>query len=337
MGKGKRKPVGQQAHPGAVRGMKANVVQKPVPSLLDAIVEGREYESIIGKVPPDGWDPVPEMKKALSLIEAIRGRPCIAYIGDVVKTDAEGSGIDSADDLPFAELVASVPGDARAVDVLLATRGGSAHQVNQFVTRLRARFESVEFLIPSTCMSAGTLFALSGDKIWMTPRACLGPIDPQVPTAGGRYVPAQAILLLVDKLQNEGEKALKASGSVPWTMVRIIDTIDKKELGEAITASAYSVTMASEFLLNYKFKNWTVRETSQVPVTPQYRSQRAGEVATALVSHERWKNHGHAIARDVLWNEIRLKIDHPDADLEVKVFMSQNYAIMRIKMVGGAP
>jgi hypothetical protein len=58
----------------------------------------------------------------------------------------------------------------------------------------------------------------------------------------------------------------------------------------------------------------------------------------------------------VLWNEIRLKIDHPDADLErtlnrawalfywvfektgiVKVFMSQNYAIMRIKMVGGAP
>jgi hypothetical protein len=194
--------------------------------------------------------------------------------------------------------------------------GGSAQQVSNFVNCLRARFDEVHFLVPSFCMSAGTLFALSGDHIWMTERACLGPIDPQVPTAGGRFVPAQALLLLVREIQREGDEALKKGLPVPWGYVRIIDSLDKKELGEAITASQYSETMAAQFLQRYKFRQWTVKETSQVAVTEQYKAARANEIAAALGSHDRWKSHGHSLSRDVLWSEIKLRIDHPDAALE---------------------
>jgi hypothetical protein len=201
-------------------------------------------------------------------------------------------------------------------------------------------------------MSAGTLFALSGDHIWMNPTACLGPIDPQVPTKDGRFVPAQALLLLISQLQEQGDEALKNKGAVPWTAVRIIDSLDKKELGDAITASTYSITMATQFLIQYKFKNWQTRETSQIPVTDQYRQTRAFEIASALAAHDRWKNHGHSISRDVLWNEIKLQIDHPSPDLEkaisklwalffwvfdktpiIKLIVSENYRFARHSII----
>jgi hypothetical protein len=69
-------------------------------------------------------------------------------------------------------------------------------------------------------------------------------------------------------------------------------------------------------LQKYKFRNWTVRESSGLQVTPEYKMQRANEIAAALVSHERWKNHGHAISRDVLWEEVHLRIESPDAALD---------------------
>jgi len=287
-----------------------------VDSLLDAMQDGAEYHSIVGTTPSPGLDIVVEFNRARAEIERIRGRPCLTYIGNVVRADDGASGVDASDDLPFAEMVAKVPQNEKRVDIVLATRGGSGHQITRFVSFLRQRFEEVDIIVPSFCMSAGTLFALSGDRIWMTPRACLGPIDPQVPSKDGRFVPAQALLLLVERLQQEGDAALQRRQNVPWTAVRIIDTIDKKELGDAITATNYAVQMATQFLVDYKFRSWTTKQTSQVPVTQHDREARAAEVASALASHDRWKAHGHAISRDVLWSEIQLMIDHPDADFE---------------------
>jgi hypothetical protein len=290
--------------------------QRVVPSLLDAVEDGKEYGSIVSAVTPSGFDLLDDIVRGLEAIEQLRNRPCIAYVGNVVGSDDGSSGVDATDDLPFAELVAQVPASARAVDVYLATRGGSGHQISRFVNCLRARFDEVDFIIPSFCMSAGTLFALSGDHIFMSERACLGPIDPQVPTAAGRFVPAQALLLLVEKLQKEGQEALATNRPVPWTAVRIIDTIDKKELGDAITASTYSTMMATEFLVSYKFRNWSIRESSKLAVTDDYRRMRAVQIADALASHDRWRSHGHAISREVLWQEIQLKIDQPSPELE---------------------
>lgn len=287
-----------------------------VPSLLDAMQDGNEYGSIVGLAPPPDYNIIEEVVRGLLEIQRLRSCPCISYVGNVIRPDDGESGIDSTDDLPFGEMVNQIPQEIKKIDVFLATRGGSIHQVNRFVNCLRSRFEEVDFIIPSFCMSAGTLFALSGDRIWMTSRACLGPIDPQVPTKDGRYVPAQALLLLVRQLQIEGDQAIKNGRPVPWTAVRLIDSLDKKELGDALTATDYSTMMATEFLKSFKFKNWSIRENSGQPVTHEYRELRAKEIADALASHVRWKAHGHALSRDVLWTEIKLKIDHPSQELE---------------------
>lgn len=289
--------------------------KEQVRSLLDRMTDDNEYGSIVSlNLQPD-VDVVNDVARALAQIEAIRGRPCIAYLGNVIKPDGS-AGVDATDDLPFAELVNSIPAQHRSVDVFLSTLGGSGQQIVRFVAALRARFDDVQFLIPSMCMSAGTLFALSGDEIWMNPQACLGPIDPQVPTKDGRFVPAQALLLLVNEVQKQGQDAIDKGQSPPWSAIRIIDTIDKKELGDAMTASHYSINMAKQFLNDYKFRNWTRTATAGTPVTQALRMQRASEVGQALCAHDRWKSHGHSISRDVLWSEIRLQIKHPDAALE---------------------
>jgi hypothetical protein len=303
--------------PGQNSTARQQIVVQTVDSLLDAMRDGNEYGSIVGLMLKPATDLTDEVVRGLRDIEAIRGRPCLCYVGNVIGAGrSELSGVDATDDLPFGEMVQQLPQSETEVDVFLATNGGSGHQITRFVNNLRPRFEKVNFLIPSFCMSAGTLFALSGDRIWMGARACLGPIDPQVPTKDGRFVPAQALLLLVEQLQTQGDAAMKKGGSVPWTAVRIIDSLDKKELGDAITATNYSTMMAAQFLKQYKFKDWAIRETSQQVVTDSFREQRANDIAQALASHDRWKSHGHAISREVLWNEIKLKIDHPDASTE---------------------
>ena len=58
---------------------------------------------------------------------------------------------------------------------------------------LRQHYQEVKFIIPDRAMSAGTVFAMSGDEILMDYHSCLGPIDPQLPR-DDRWVPALSYL-----------------------------------------------------------------------------------------------------------------------------------------------
>lgn len=289
-----------------VRGTEA----KAVKSLLDAMKDGSEYTSIVGLV-MDTHDLAPELRRALADLERVRKRRCICYVANVVQ-DVGNTGIVPADHLPFAEAVTSMPNEVQDVDVLLATPGGSGEQVSHFVETLRPRFRSVEFLIPYKAMSAGTLWALSGDKIWMDRRAFLGPIDPQVPSNDRRYVPAQSLLTLLEKIQREGKEAIAKGGQPDWSHVQILRAMDYRQLGSAITASEYSIGLARRFMNEFKFKGWTKHSSTGTDVTPADREARADEVARLLCSHDRWKSHGHALTRDVISTELRIVIDRPE-------------------------
>src|SRR4051794_36313849 len=87
-----------------------------VSSLLEHMQDGNEYGSILPLNLKKGIDLMDDMVRGLKEIEAIRMRPCLAYVGNVVKPLPE-SGIDSTDDLPFTEMVAKTNPEARKVDV----------------------------------------------------------------------------------------------------------------------------------------------------------------------------------------------------------------------------
>jgi hypothetical protein len=296
-----------------------------VPSLLDAMQDGNEYGSIVSLVPSNP-DVLLELRRAIQEIQAVRGRPCVLYVANQIKNVQE-TAIEGADHLPFCEMVSQIAETEKKLDIFVSTPGGSPDQVHLFVEALRPRFDAVDFLIPYKSMSAGTLWALSGDRIWMDSRAFLGPLDPQVPSKDGTYVPAQALLTLFDTIQREGQDALAQKRPVPWAMIRLLDVMDQKQLGFAMTSTAYVINTAATYLERYKFKTW-IQHSNGSPVTPAERHERAGWVAQQLASHDKWKAHGHAISRDVLWDELKIKIDWPETVAGLQRAMRRLWALI---------
>lgn len=320
-------------------------------SLLDVMKDGAEYSSLLAAGGAVNIDVIAELRKAVSEIEEIRQRPCICYTSNVLRAGDRFTAIELADDVPFSELVASIPENQKAIDIFLATPGGSGNQVHSFVQKLRPRFDQVGFIVPHMAMSAGTIFALSGNEIIMDERAFLGPIDPQVVGRDGRYVPAQSLFTLVKQIQEQGAEALKNGQQPEWANIQILRNIDPKELGNALSATKYAVQLASSYLENFKFQSWTNHTSDNRPVTPNEKADRALAIAKQLSSHDFWKAHSHGIFRDALWSNCRIKIIHAESigNLErairrlwalfywsfehtavQKVYLSQNYSLMRL-------
>ena len=282
-----------------------------VTSLLDAMQDGREYASLVD-VNAQSLDLGSEIKRSIAEIETIRKHPLLVYAANVINVSSGASTeISYVDDLPFSELVSAVPSDIDTVDIIIVTPGGLAQQVSQFVNRVRARFKNVSMVIPYMAMSAGTIWALSGNEIWMDQRAFLGPIDPQVPSKDGRFIPAQALIALLKTIQDRGQENIKKGQNPDWSDILILQNMDAKEIGNTVSLSQYSVQLAHEYLLNYKFRDW-LKHSNGNDVTPQERYDRAMEVAQKLCSHEHWKVHSHGISREVALSELKIQISHPE-------------------------
>lgn len=277
-----------------------------VPSLLDRMQLGNEYGSIVSLRPSSG-DLVPETRRAIQEIEAVRGRRCLCYVANVIK-DITDTSIHPSDHLPFNEMVEKIPEGINDIDVFLVTPGGYAEQVTQFVDALRSHFNSVEFILPYKAMSAGTLWALSGEEIWMDRRAFIGPVDPQVRASDGSLIPAQSLLTLLREIQNSGAAAMSKKENIPWAMIRLLDSMDHRQLGHAISSTEYVINIAADYLEKYKFSRWSTHSTTGAAVTLEERHDRALEVAKAICDNKRWKAHGHAINRDTAYSELKIKV-----------------------------
>ncbi len=296
-------------------------------SLLEEMVDGREFESLLKCTAVD-LDLVAEIRQAIKDIQSIRKNPLLCYVANVVNSGIRGSiSIDNNDDLPFSEMIHSVPADTKEVDILLVTPGGSGQQVAKFVDRLRPRFDKVTFILPNMTMSAGTMFSMSGNEIIMSPQAYIGPIDPQIPDKSGRFVPAQAILTLIDKIQEDGEASIQAGKNPKWTDMQILRQIEGKEIGNAINASDYSVEMVEDFLYKYKFKTWS-NHSDGSPVTEDEKKTRANEIASLLCNHGVWKTHSRGISREVAWDVCQLKITHTESIGELDRYVRRMWALL---------
>ena len=94
----------------------------------------------------------------------------------------------------------------QAIYVFLTTPGGSLPPVQRMVDILRHFYSEVNFIVPDYAYSAGTIWCMSGDNIYMNYYSSLGPIDPQVQNKDGKLVAALGYL---DKINELLEKAKK--------------------------------------------------------------------------------------------------------------------------------
>ena len=198
------------------------------------------------------------------------------------------------------------------IAVILNTLGGTIEVVERLVSVIRHYYNEVDFLIPDRAMSAGTVFAMSGDRIFMNYFSCLGPIDPQI-VKNDELVPALSYLNQYQRLSEKAE-----IGQLNMADITLLNKLDLGELYQFEQARELSHDLLINWLSTYIFKNWNTHSSTGQPVTDEDKRQRAKEIAAVLSDNERWHSHGRMISRDTLTSDsegIRLKIekieDHP--------------------------
>ena len=187
--------------------------------------------------------------------------------------------------------------------VVLDTGGGLVDAVERTVDVIRHHYEIVDFIIPDQAMSAGTVFALSGDNIYMDYFSQLGPIDPQF-FIDGKWVPGLGYL---EKFQELNEKS--EGGTLTPLEYALVDKMNLVDLHRYEQAREHSVELLEKWLTTYKFKNWSKTETKGNKVTPDMKRTRANEIAMALNDTTRWHAHSRGIPMKLLTAELQLKIE----------------------------
>lgn len=212
------------------------------------------------------------------------------------------------------ELKNTEPGEVtRArLAIVLNSPGGSAETVEKLVEIVRYHYAEVKFIIPDEAMSAGTIFAMSGDAIYMDYTSSLGPIDPQV-NNGTDWVPALGYLDQVEKMIQKSRQ-----GTLTDAELVILQNLDLAMLSRYEQAKNLTITLLKKWLVEYKFKDWVTHRTDPnklgQPVMLEEKQQRAEEIATLLADNKIWHSHGRKIGVKTLQNLLRLEVVDYSAD-----------------------
>ena len=206
------------------------------------------------------------------------------------------------------KLIEDIDNKKERIFVILTTGGGSAIAVERYVNILRHHYQEVNFIVPDYAFSAGTIFCMSGDNIYMDYFSVLGPIDPQVQNKDGKWVAALGYL---DKINELIDKAKK--NTLTQAEFVILKDFDLAELKGYEQAKELTIDLLKKWLVKFKFKDWSNHQTNpdllNQPVTVLEKEQRANEIADLLSNNNEWKSHGRPINIDTLENKLRLKIE----------------------------
>lgn len=189
------------------------------------------------------------------------------------------------------------------ISVVLRTNGGSAETTERMVGVLRKHYSQVNFIVPDVAMSAGTIFCMSGDKIYMDYASSLGPIDPQVQLPDtGDLVPA---LGYIDKVAEIARKKKISPADVV-----MLKSIDLAKLALFEQGRDLSIDLLKDWLVTYKFRDWTKHRTTNPgsDVTKEEKEKRARTIAKELSNHKRWRSHGRNLDVEKL-KSLRIEID----------------------------
>ena len=219
------------------------------------------------------------------------------------------------------EIIEQLAQDAKKKNVLyiiLTTPGGSAIAVERYVNIIRQHYNEVNFIVPDYAFSAGTIFCMSGDKIFMDYYSVLGPIDPQVYNKDGKLVPALGYLDKINELITKSK-----NGELSPAEFIVLKEYDLAELRGYEQAKELTIDQFKKWLVKYKFKNWNNHKNGDI-VTSEEKISRAEEIAEKLSDSNLWKSHSRPINIDILENDLKLKIEDFGKDKELSSLI-RNY------------
>lgn len=211
--------------------------------------------------------------------------------------------------------------DQQHLIVVLETNGGFMETVERLVAVMRTHYERVSFVIPNFAYSAGTVLALSGDKIHMDYYSVLGPIDPQYRDSDGKFLPGYGYLAKfkeITEVINESQSADACRAELAY----LVQKFDPALLFHIEQGIEHGISLISEWLPKYKFKDWERTATKGKKVTAEMKKSRAKQIAATLGDASKWHSHGRGIPmKDLAGSDIKLLIDDfgQDENLNDKV------------------
>ncbi len=219
----------------------------------------------------------------------------------------------------FIEKLKSEFPDKQKVTIFLTSPGGIAETVEKLVDIIRFHYDTVYFVVPDYAMSAGTIFCMSGNKIFMDYSSSLGPIDPQV-FIGKDYASALGYLDQVEKMIKKSEE-----GKLTDAELVMLQQLDLAQLSSYEQAKNLTITLLKKWLVQYKFANWNTHGTDPKklgkPVTLKEKEKRAEQIARKLSDNKLWHSHGRKIGISTITGLLRLKIDDYSDDVPLRTMI----------------
>jgi hypothetical protein len=232
---------------------------------------------------------------------------------------------------PFDDLIRDyiedIKGRKKSLLVILETNGGSIETAERIADVFRYHYPSeVCFLVPNFAMSAGTVLVMSGDKIYMDYYSILGPIDPQVRSRNGTFVPALGYL---EKYGELVKKSKSAGGLSAAELAFFVQKFDPAELHRFEQARDHSVDLLKKWLVQYKFKDWVKTRTTGKKVTSAMREKRAAEIANKLNDTRKWRSHGRGLSLDVIEKDLNLIVENFGSNSELNKVVRSYYRMLQ--------
>lgn len=191
---------------------------------------------------------------------------------------------------PFRDFIEELHAENKynnTLSIMLNTPGGSPETVERMVSTVRHHYTHVNFIVPDAAYSAGTIFCMSGDAIYMDYSSVLGPIDPQV-NNGKQWVPALGYLDRIDSIISNHSPSI---AEMNW-----LNSQDMAFITFCEQAKNLTIKLLEKWLVQYKFKKWTTHRSNNQPVTESEKSARAKEIAIQLGDNKKWHSHGRPIS-----------------------------------------
>lgn len=205
--------------------------------------------------------------------------------------------------------------------------------VERLVAVMRTHYDRVSFVIPNYAYSAGTVLALSGDKIYMDYYSVLGPIDPQYRNQDGSYLPGHGVLAKFEEISNKINKA-KSQQECKAELAYLIKNFDPAQLFQIEQAVQHGRTLITEWLPKYKFKDWLKTTTKGKKVTAAMRKSRANKIASTLGDASKWHSHGRGISmKELTGADVKLVVDDFGVDPDLSTAI-RNYHGLAVDYFG---
>lgn len=256
-----------------------------------------------------------ELHERLRQVAACVDADVLTYVGPI---------FDPLDDI-IRENVERIDPRKPRLAVVLETDGGLIETAERIVTVFRRFYGEVWFLVPNHAMSAGTVLAMSGDRIYMDYYSTLGPIDPQVANDAGHFVPALGYLAKYEELIAKSALNQLTTAELAY----LVERFDAADLYSYEQARDLSIDLLEKWLVEWKFKDWKRTEDRGRVVKPADRRRRARTIARQLNDTARWKSHGRGISKEVLDKELKLKINDFSEEAGLPEALSRYYRLLK--------